>query len=218
MKRAVLGAAVLLAAPLMVMSACSDSGTSTPTLAAGTTGPPVSVTTTTPAPSTTSTVAESSTTTSTPPGSSTPTTTSSIPIPNTAGETDFEVIWHELMEYHNWAFENPEMADPTIYLSAECDCLERAEALLAEYVDNGWHTQGEGIVVHEVDIEVSSSTFALITVIDEQAELTVLGVDGETIETIGRRPKTFFDVRIRLTDDGWRIAEWNQRGAEGAAE
>lgn len=207
---------VLLIALMMVMAACTDSGQSTPTLASGPTAPPVGVTTTQ-APSTTST------TTTTVAASSSTTTTSgvpdlSIPIPDTDGESDFEVIWSELIEYHNWAFENPAAADPSIYLSADCDCLPRAEAILAEYIDNGWRASGEGIIVHDVDIEVSSSTFALMTIIDEQAELAILGPDGEIVETIARRPRTFFDVRVRLTEDGWRIAEWNQRGAEGAAE
>ena len=205
----------MLVALMMVMAACSDSGTSTPTLASGTTAPPASVTTTTTQPPSTTTssttIAGSTTTTSEAP-------TISIPFPNTDGETDFEVIWMELMGYHNWAFENPEEADPRIYLADNCDCLERAEEILAEYIDNGWRASGGGIIVHDVDVEVSSSTFALMTVIDEQAELMILGDGGEVVEVIERRPRTFFDVRVRLTDDGWRIAEWNQRGAEGAAE
>ncbi len=205
----------MLIAIVMVMAACSDSSDPTPTLASGTTAPRATASTTT---------LEAATTTSTTVVDSTSTTTttappdSSIPIPDTDGETDFEVIWRELMGYHNWAFENPAEADPRIYLADSCDCLQRAEEILAEYIDNGWRASGDGIIVHQVDIEVSSSTFALMTVIDEQAELMILGPDGEVVEVIERRPRTFFDVRVRLTDDGWRIAEWNQRGAEGAAE
>lgn len=208
---------MVLAALMMVMAACSDSGTSTPTLAPGPTAPSGTVaTTTTQPPSTTS-----PTTTI---GGSTPTTTTSeaptvsIPLPNTAGETNFEVIWMELIDYHNWAYQNPELADPNVYISQDCECFEQVASRLAEYVEEGWHETSPGIAVHDIDVDVATSTFALMTVIDEHSPLVVVDADGAVIEDRERRPKTFYDVRVRLTDRGWRIAEWFIRGAIGDAE
>lgn len=206
--------AIILLVLVLVGAACNNADGSDPTLAPG----PTSTTTdgsTTEAPVTSS--AATVTTTEVPDSTTTAVPQPTVPLPNPE-EDDFTTIWLELMDYHNWAFANPELADPTDYLAESCDCLERAKAILAEYLANGWSAVGDGIIVHSTEVEVESSTFALMTVIDEQAELTILGPEGQVVEVIERRPKTFFDVRVRKTEDGWRIAEWNQRGAEGAAE
>ena len=198
----------------VIVAACNGTDGAEPTLAPGPTSSTIAPTTTvanttSSAAPTTETTATSSTT-STPPEPTAP-----VPDPN---EEDIPTIWQQLMDYHNWAFANPEQADATQYLAESCDCLERAQTILAEYIDEGWHVGSGGLIVHSVEVEISSSTFALLTIVDEQAETTILGPDDEVVEVLERRPKTFFDVRIRLTEDGWRIAEWNQRGAEGAAE
>lgn len=204
---------------LAVAVAACNGDVSDPTLAAGPTSSTVGQSTTADPASGTSGAPSSSLE----PPTNSPTSSSSVapvpsaPLPNPE-EDDLPTIWRELMEYHNWAFANPELADAGEYIAESCDCFERATAILAEYVENGWSAVGDGIIVHSVEVEVEASTFALMTVVDEQAELTIFGPNGEEVEVIERRPKTFFDVRVRLTEDGWRIAEWNQRGAEGAAE
>lgn len=201
---------------VVIVAACNGTEGADPTLAPGpsssTIAPTTTVATTTSsaAPTTEPTEPTATSTTSTPPEPTPP-----VPDPT---EGDIPTIWQQLMDYHNWAFANPDLADATQYLAESCDCLERAEAILAEYIDEGWHVGSGGLIVHSVEVEISSSTFALLTVVDEQAETTILGPGDEIVEVLERRPKTFFDVRIRLTEDGWRIAEWNQRGAEGAAE
>jgi len=205
---------VLLIALVLFGAACSGTEGADPTLAPGPTST-LAVSSTTADPVTSS--SEAPTTTESPGLTTTTMPQPTVPLPD-PNEDDFPTIWRQLMDYHNWAFANPTEADPREYLADSCDCLERAEAILAEYLENGWTAVGEGIIVHSIEVEVESSTFALMTVIDEQAVLTIFGPGQEVVEVIDRRPKTIFDVRVRKTEDGWRIAEWNQRGAEGAAE
>jgi hypothetical protein len=139
-------------------------------------------------------------------------------MPQTAGEDDFEVIWRELIEYHNWAFQNPDLADAAVYISPDCECFANAEERLDEYRENGWRETSPGLTVHSVDIDLATSTFALMTVIDEHSPLVVVDAADEIVRERERRPKTFYDVRVRLLDEGWRIVEWFQRGAVGDAE
>ena len=202
----------------LAVAACSGEDT-TPTLAPGPTSTANTVPTTTvvASPST-----ETSAATPTTPASTSSTVTNppegEVPIPQTAGEEDFELIWRELIEYHNWAFQNPQQADPAIYISRDCDCFANAQERLAEYQDNGWQEISDGLIVHSVDVDLATSTFALMTVIDEHSPLIVVNSAGETVRQRERRPKTFYDVRVRLHDEGWRIVEWFQRGAVGDAE
>ena len=211
---------VLLAALALIVAACTDSGEATPTLATGTTTPTTTIGAPTAPPTTPPTTPTPTTgaTQTTAPSSTTADPATTIPIPNTEGESDFVVIWNELIEYHNWAFQNPELADPKIYLSEDCACFPVAMALFDEYLTNGWHETSPGLTVHDVDVDISSSTFALMTVVDEHSALVVVDEDGIVVRERERRPKTFYDVRVRLTEDGWRIAEWFQRGAVGDAE
>ncbi|NND01605.1 MAG: hypothetical protein HKN91_02360 [Acidimicrobiia bacterium] len=206
----------LIVAVLMFGSACSGTDGADPTLAPGPTSTATSTTGPTSTAGPTGTSGEPATTSSSAPSTSAA-SQPTAPLPDPS-EEDFPTIWRQLMDYHNWAFANPVQADPREYLDDGCDCLARAEAILAEYLDNGWSAVGDGIIVHSIEVEVETSTFALMTVVDEQSELAILGPDDQVVEVIERRPKTFFDVRVRKTEDGWRITEWNQRGAEGAAE
>lgn len=206
------------AAALVALAGCSGSDDPAPTLAPGTT--PIATTTLTPTTSAPATTAAGTTAgpETTAPVATTQAPTETIPLPNTEGEDDFEVIWRELVEYHNWAFQNPDRADADIYLAEECECYSNAADLLAEYRANGWRETSEGLIVHSVDVDISTSTFALMTVVDEHSELVVVDEAGATVRQEPRRPKTFYDVRIRLLDEGWRIVEWFQRGGIGDAE
>jgi len=207
----------VLVALVVVVTACSGSGTSTPSLAPGTTPPPVSAPTTSSVP--TSPSVTSATTAPSVVGSTTSEVPAvSIPIPETEGETDFADIWRELIEYHNWAFQNPELADVDIYMSEDCECYANAVAILEEYRANGWRETSPGYTVQSVSVDLSTSTVALMTVVDEHSPLVVVDAAGNVVREKERRPKTFYDVRVRLTEAGWRIVEWFQRGAIGDAE
>lgn len=205
--------ATLLASLVLIGGACSSSE-SAPTLATGTTARP----TTTAVATATSSAVTSPVSTSTAGGSTTAPTDPAVPLPQTAEEDDFEVIWRELIAYHNWAFQNPEIADPAVYIAEECECFANAIAILEEYRANGWRETSEGLIVHEVDVDLATSTFALMTVIDEHSPLVVVDAAGQVVRERDRRPKTFWDVRVRQFDAGWRIVEWFQRGGVGDAE
>ncbi len=211
---------VLLALGVL-LGACSEAEPP-PTLASGTTAAPTTVATTglpeptesttsaapPPANATTSTIAQSTTTAVNP----------AIPVPPGATEDDFEAIWRQLMEYHNWAFQNPELADAAQYLSPDCECFATAATLLDEYRQNGWRESSPGLIIHDVDVDIATSTFALMTIVDEHSPLVVVDSDGSIVRQEDRRPKSFYDVRVRLLDEGWRIVEWFLRGAVGDAE
>ena len=196
-----------------VATACSTADPP-PTLAPGTTAvttSSVSGTTSASTPPPTVTTVNSSA----PPTSQAP---PQVPLPQTEGEEDFAVIWRELIDYHNWAFQNPELADLDIYLMPECECYANADAVLQEYLANGWHEASDGLIVHEVDVDISNDTVGLLTVIDEHSALVVVDREGNVVRERERRPKSYWVGRVRLTDSGWRIAEWFLRGEIGDAE
>lgn len=205
----------ILVFALIAMAACSEPGTGG-TTSASVDLPPSSTPTSTETPTTTFSAPTTSTTQPSVTTTLDPSTT--IPIPDTEGETDFEVIWQELIEYHNWAFQNPKDADLTLYLSEECECFAKAQSVIDEYLTNGWRETSPGYTVHDIDVDISTSTFALMTVIDEHSVLEVVDESGAIVRERDLRPKTIFDVGVRLTPKGWRITEWFQRGEVGNAE
>lgn len=204
---------------LVVVSACSASEP-VPTLASGTTAAANLVAT--------GSVTQSGESTSSAPldptlsaSSAAPSTTvfdPAVPIPETEGEDNIEVIWRELIEYHNWAFQNPELADAELYLSKDCECFANAQERLDEYRRKGWRETSPGLTVHEVDVDIATGNLAVMTIVDEHSPLVVVDAVGLVVRERERRPKTFFDVRVRLFDGGWRIVEWVRRGAVGDAE
>lgn len=202
-----------LVASVLVVAGCSGAGAADPTLAPGPTATAAPPVTSSAAPGSSSSAAPSTTVAVT-----ASTVDPAIPFPQTQGEDDVEAIWRELIEYHNWAFQNPDLADASVYISEECECYANAIAVLDEYREKGWREVSEGLIVDRVDIDVEASTFALLTVVDEHSPLVVVDGEGNVVRERDRRPKTFWDIRLRLIDDSWLIVEWFQRGAVGDAE
>ena len=96
------------------IGACSGAGGEAPSLAPGTTAPAATSASSSIAPS--SSAAPTTTTEGTaPPPTTTEAPADEAPIPQTQGLDDFTAIWTELVEYHNWAFQNPVNADPAQY-------------------------------------------------------------------------------------------------------
>lgn len=202
----------------LFLGACSGAPAAPPTLAPGSaatssSAAPVTVDST--APTTTAVPSTSNTSATT-----APTTTADPAAPEPPGveEDDFDVIWRRLIEYHNFAFQNPELAAASAYLTEDCECRSVAEDLLESYRQNGWHETSPGLIVHSVTVDLQTSTVGLLTIIDEHSPLTVVDDSGAVVREEPRRPRTFYSARVRLTDGVWKIAEWFQRGAVGDAE
>jgi hypothetical protein len=135
------------------------------------------------------------------------------PVPPVADVTDAATIWAALLAHHNWAFQHPDEADLTRYLSERCTCFAPLQERLELLVANGWHEDDAGLVLDSLEVTEQTGDTISLAVHDRHVELRVVDETGTVVEQAPARALSRWHVDLALEVDGWRITRWDFAGA-----
>lgn len=136
-------------------------------------------------------------------------TTTDALLPTATTAVDPESVWLDLLATHNWAFQHPNEADLTEYLSADCPCFRPLQERIELLVANGWREDDAGVVLDSLEVIAQSDASLSLVVGDRHVELRVIDEAGTVVEQAPARPLTEWRVHLALERNGWRITRWD---------
>ncbi len=128
-----------------------------------------------------------------------------VPTPDTSGR-DFERIVHEINEFRNWLYQNPDPELLDIIYHPDCDCYEEARAVLERMARDGLRLDGPWIAIERIELVENFPAVARVEVSLTRHEVSVVDDSGQSVETLDRHEPALQSVSlVQAAAGGWVI-------------